>query len=43
MQDLLILGQVILPYVVGGIAISIISALIVNYLSEEEENGQKRI
>ena len=38
MQDYLILGQVMLPYVVGGIAVSIVSALIVNYLSKEVEN-----
>lgn len=37
MQDLLILGQVILPYLVGGIAISIVSALIVFWISEEAE------
>lgn len=36
MQDYLILLQVILPYVIGGIAISFVSALIVNYLSKED-------
>ena len=38
MQDYLILLQVTLPYVAGGIAISIVSLLIVNYLSKEETN-----
>ena len=37
MEDLLILGQVILLYVVGGIAVSTVSALIVNYLSKGVE------
>lgn len=35
MQNYLILLQVTLPYVIGGIAVSIVSVLIVNYLSKE--------
>ena len=38
MNDYLILLQVTLPYVVGGIAVSIVSALIVNHFSKEAEN-----
>lgn len=40
MQDLIILVQVILPFLIGGIAISIISVLIVNYLSKEAEQNE---
>lgn len=36
MQNYLILLLVMLLYIAGGVAISIISALVVNYLSEED-------
>ena len=37
MQNLLILGLIMLLYIIGGLAVLTISALIVNYLSEEAE------
>lgn len=41
MEDFISVGQVILPFVIAGIAISIISALIVNYLSKDVRSDKE--
>lgn len=40
MEDLIIIGQVVLPFVVASIVISVISAVTVTYLSKEEQHEQ---